>query len=201
MNATTPSDVLRFWYGEPSDEASGAPRDFWFQGTATLDAEIRDGFGDAVREALAGGFEDWRWDPQATLALVILLDQFTRNVHRGTPLAFAGDARAQAITVDAMDKGLDRRLAPLERWFLWMPLQHAESPALQARAVASYEALVAEAGPLETRRLTLDVALDYARRHAAIIARFGRFPHRNAVLGRPSTAEETRFLTEPGSSF
>jgi uncharacterized protein (DUF924 family) len=201
MSAVTPSEVLRFWFGDPSDEAYGSPRDFWFQGTAALDAEIRNRFAGAVEEALAGGFEDWPQHPQGTLALVILLDQFTRNIHRGTPRAFAGDARAQAITVEAMDLDLDRGLAPLERWFLWMPLQHAESLALQARAVASYEALVAEAGPLETQRLTLDVALDYARRHAAIIARFGRFPHRNAILGRPSSLEETRFLTEPGSSF
>ncbi len=124
---------------------------------------------------------------------MLLLDQFTRNAYRDTPRAFAGDAQALATAEAAIARGADRQLGPMERWFLYMPFQHAESVARQERSIALFEALARETG--------LDSPLPWVRRHAAVIERFGRFPHRNAILGRVSTPEEVAFLREPGSRF
>ena len=124
---------------------------------------------------------------------MLLLDQFTRNIFRDTPRAFAGDARALATADEAIARGFDRELAPYERWFLYMPFEHAEDVAAQHRSLGLFGALAKEMGD--------DGALDWARKHAEVIFRFGRYPHRNAILGRASTPEEEAFLAQPGSRF
>lgn len=197
MNAVAapqaPRPVLDFWFG--SDDAVD-PR--WFKGGEAFDREIDRRFGATIDAALAGELDDWAASADGALALVLVLDQFTRNVYRGTPRAFAGDARALALARRLVDSGEHRRLPPLQRWFAYMPLEHAEDLTLQQQCVGLFEALAAEPGP---QREALAGALDYARRHHDVIARFGRFPHRNAILGRASTDEEAAFLLQPGSSF
>jgi uncharacterized protein (DUF924 family) len=182
------ADVLAFWFG-----TSAEARDVWFRKDAAFDAAIRDRFGAAVDAAIDGAFEEWCAEPRGAVACVLLLDQFTRNIYRDTPRAFAGDARALAIAQATVDAGGDNALSAYERWFLYMPFQHAEDPAAQQRSIALYTRLRDEnglAGPLE-----------WAEKHAAIIRRFGRYPHRNAILGRPSTDDEIAFLEGPGSRF
>ena len=185
----TPSAVLEFWFG-PSPHAV---RDLWFRKDASFDAEIRSRFGGTIEAALDGAFREWTEAPHGTLARVLLLDQFTRNVFRDTPRAFAGDAEALAMAIAAVNAGGDRALDRHERWFLYMPFEHAEDRAAQERSLALFGALAAETGD---RGL-----LGWAEKHAAIVRRFGRYPHRNAILGRASTAEEIAFLKEPGSRF
>ncbi len=191
--SVTPAEVLAFWFG--STDATD-PR--WFKRSDAFDAAIRERFGTTVESALAGRLDGWAARPPSALALIVLLDQFTRNIHRGTPAAFAGDAQALTLALQLVDSGEHLRLPPLQRWFAYLPLEHAEDRALQQQCVRLFEALAAEVGP---HREALAGALDYARRHHDVIARFGRFPHRNAILGRASTAEEATFLLQPGSSF
>jgi uncharacterized protein (DUF924 family) len=191
---TQPGDVLSFWFG-----AAGRPRDEWFRASHAFDAEIRARFGEALERAARGGLDDWRSTPRGRLALVVLLDQFSRNAFRGMPAAFAQDPRARALALEGIDAGEDRSLAPLERSFLYMPLVHAEDVAVQDRAVALFEELASAAPP--DLAGYLESAAKFARAHRDIVARFSRFPHRNAILGRDSTAEEAEFLQQPGSSF
>lgn len=164
----------------------------WFGGGAALDQEINARFGHLVREAVAGGLADWEPRPLDRLALVILLDQFTRNVFRGRAQAFAGDARAQALVTGALANAWDRQLPLAGRVFLYMPLEHAEAIELQGQSVRRFRALLADAAPERIQELQGN--LDYAEQHRDIIAEFGRFPHRNAVLGRTSSAREQEFL-------
>ncbi|HEX5394276.1 MAG TPA: DUF924 family protein [Rhodocyclaceae bacterium] len=190
----TPNDVLDFWFLTPDQPGYGKPRVEWFRKDAAFDEAIRARFGGLITEALAGGLRDWCATAEGALAYILVLDQFTRNVFRDTTEAFAGDALNLAAAVDALDRGFDMTLPPLRRWFVYMPLEHAEDVAMQDRCVALFTALAAEDGAFAD-------ALDYAVRHRDIVARFGRFPHRNAVLGRASTPEEIEFLTLPGSRF
>ena len=185
--------VLDFWFGAPGSPEHGQSRAVWFRKDPAFDEEIRARFGGAVESALAGSFADWSASARGALALVILLDQFTRNIFRDTPRAFAGDARALATAQDAVARGLDRELALHERWFLYMPFEHAEDAAVQGRSLELFGALA--------RELNDDGALEWARKHADVVFRFGRYPHRNAILGRASTPEEEAFLRGPGSSF
>ena len=185
-------EVLDFWFGSPGTAEYGTTRDFWFRKDAAFDAELRSRFGTMIETALGGGFETWS-SPRGALARILLLDQFTRNSFRDTPRAFAGDALALAIAEEAVARGDDRSLEGVERWFMYMPFQHAESLAAQERAVTLFRALSGDAG--------LASPLPFAERHAAVIRRFGRFPHRNAILGRESTPEELAFLAQPGSRF
>ena len=178
----TAEDILAFWFGELQPPQ-------WFRSDPAVDAVIASRFGttlEALRERVP---ENWTSTARGTLATVIVLDQFPRNIHRGTPQAFSSDATALALSASAIARGLDRGLNEVERQFLYMPYQHAEDLAVQERSLELYAAL----GNANV--------LDFARRHRDIIARFGRFPHRNAILGRASTAEEAVFLTQPGSSF
>jgi uncharacterized protein (DUF924 family) len=186
--------VLDFWFRPDADgKWRTTERAGWFRKDDAFDATIRDRFGELIARALAGGLGEWCTAPPGALARVLVLDQFTRNAFRGTPQAFAGDARALATARAALDQGFDAVLAPVERWFLYMPFEHAEDLGDQARAVALFTALAEQTG--------LDGPLDWAKRHEAVIRRFGRFPHRNAILGRASTPEEEAFLRTPGSSF
>lgn len=186
---TLAREILDFWFGEPPL----VERSVWFRKDPAFDAGIRGRFGAAVAAARAGAFGEWCHDPHGALARVVLLDQFTRNIYRDTPEAFSADERALATADDAIAKGFDRLLDCYERWFLYMPFVHSEDRAMQERSVALFTALAAEAG--------LDSPLPWAKRHAEVIRRFGRFPHRNAVLGRASTSEELAFLATPGSTF
>ena len=188
----TQRSILDFWFGQPGSAEYGRSHSEWFRKIPAFDAEIRSRFGGAVETALAGGFTDWT-TPRALLARVLLLDQFTRNSFRDTPRAFAGDALALAIVTDAIARRDDQPLIPVERWFIYLPYAHAEDPAAQERSVALFTRLRKETGLAEP--------LPWAERHAAVIRLFGRFPHRNAILGRQSTAEETAFLSAPGSRF
>lgn len=191
----TLQDVLDFWFGAPGSPEAGKPRREWFVKKDEFDAAIRDRFGAAIDQALAGGLREWdEKGPQGTLARILVLDQFTRNAHRNTPLSFAGDALALAAAKSLVDSGADRELSPLQRAFVYMPFEHAEDAYMQERAVELFGVLAAE-------HPGFDEMLDYAHRHRGVIARFGRFPHRNEILGRASTPEEIEFLRQPGSRF
>jgi uncharacterized protein (DUF924 family) len=183
------AEVLHFWFG--TDDTA---RDEWFRKDAAFDASIAERFATLVEQALAGGLADWDAAADSALARVLLLDQFTRNMFRGSPRAFAGDPRALALARAMVGRGDDATLPPLRRVFVYLPFEHAEDPAAQRESLRLFAALAAAHPALAAYE-------DYARRHAVVIERFGRFPHRNAVLGRASTADELAFLREPGSSF
>jgi uncharacterized protein (DUF924 family) len=195
--------ILHFWFGDP-DAAEGALARRWFQKDPAFDDEIRRTFGDDIEEAARGERSAWAESARGALALVVLLDQLPRNVFRGSPRSFAGDARAFAVSEDAQARGLDRALSFLERYILLMPMMHAEDRAAQRRSVEAFARLAAdaqEAAAPESVQKMLRGAHDYATRHAQIVERFGRFPHRNGLLERAASPEEVEFLKEPGSSF
>jgi len=193
--------ILRFWLGpDPADPAAVKLKEpLWFAADDATDAEIRRRFGEVWAAAARGEIEVLDGEPRRTLAVVLLLDQFTRNLERGKAAAFAHDATALAIASTLIDAGADRGLHPPERSFLVLPFEHAEDPVAQRRAVELATALVADTGP-DWTWLT-DSTLHWAKLHAEIIERFGRFPHRNRVLGRPSTPAEERYLAEGGLHF
>lgn len=188
----TPPDVLDFWFGAPGSAEYGRVRALWFEKSPATDDAIRARFGAAVEAALHGAFEDWRTTPRGALALILLLDQFTRNVFRDTPRAFAGDARALATAQALVERGDDRSLTPYERQFAYLPFEHSEDRAAQETSLRLFTQLARDGVP---------EALEWARKHYDVIARFGRYPHRNAILGRESTPEELEFLQQPGSRF
>ena len=187
-------DVLDFWFLPPDNPDYGQSRVEWFRKDEAFDAHIRARFGALIDAAIEGGLRAWEATPHGALARLIVLDQLTRNVYRGTPRAFAGDAQALALAVALTQAGQDRLLPPMLHAFAYLPFEHAEDLAMQARAVELFQ-LLSQAQP------GFDGMLDYAQRHQEVIARYGRFPHRNAILGRPSTPEEVEFLRQPGSSF
>jgi uncharacterized protein (DUF924 family) len=177
-----PDDILNFWF-----EALAPAQ--WWRVDAALDAEIRARFGEIHRSAAACELFAWRDKPAGRLAEIIVLDQFSRNMYRGTPQAFACDAMALALAQEAVRVRADTALDASRRGFLYMPYMHSESPVIHAHAAQ----LFAAPG--------LEHHSKSALQHKAIIDRFGRYPHRNAVLGRASSAEEVSFLSEPNSSF
>ena len=175
-------EVLAFWF-------EGLMPEQWFAKSDGLDRAIGERFG-ALRDAvLASDAAEWRDDPRTLLAAVILLDQFSRNVHRGTPEAFAADPLAQELASLAVERGWDRAMRPEQRQFLYLPFEHAEDRELQAVSLRCFEAL------------GLEQPLEYARQHAEVIARYGRFPSRNAALGRASTPDEEEYLSRPGAGW
>lgn len=196
-----PESVREFWFGgvHPDDADLEERIDFWFAAGPAVDGEIVRRFTPAVRRALAGGLDAWRQSPRECLALVILLDQFPRNIYRGTPAAYSGDEKACALSVEAIDNGADRELSILERAFLYMPLQHAEDLSAQERSIEAFRRLL-HASP-ERLELHMKRFLASAATHCDIIRRFGRFPHRNAVLGRECTKAENEFLRMPTAPF
>ncbi|PKO85425.1 MAG: DUF924 domain-containing protein [Betaproteobacteria bacterium HGW-Betaproteobacteria-12] len=188
------AEILAFWFGQPGEAGHGQPRSEWFRKDAAFDAEIRRRFLPDVESALAGQLDAWAATLSGLLALLILLDQFPRNLFRGQARAFAGDAAARRLAETALSRGWDRKLNAVEKLFVYLPFEHSEALADQERSLALFAALAAE-------HPGNDGFLDYARRHHAVIARFGRFPHRNTALGRPSSPEEASYLAEPGSGF
>ncbi|MCF8177580.1 MAG: DUF924 domain-containing protein [Sulfuritalea sp.] len=186
--------ILDFWFLPVDHPDHGKARAEWFRKNDAFDDEIRQRFGADIEAALGSSIKDG--PDEALLARILLLDQFIRNTFRNTPRAFAGDAQALEIAKLLVSSGRDKNLTPFQRWFAYLPFEHSESLLDQERAVALYEGL-----RREMQNQTFDGVYDYALKHRAIIVRFGRFPHRNAILGRESTAEEIEFLKQPGSSF
>lgn len=183
--------LLEFWFGPP--DAAAEARAVWFAPDPAFDETLRHRFGALQARAGRGELDHWADTVPGALALVLLLDQLPRNLNRGLAAAFACDAKARAVARHAVSRGLDQALPPVQRQFLYLPFEHSESLAEQEEAVRLFAAL-----PEGSFR---DNCVDFARRHHAIVARFGRFPHRNRALARPSTADEEEFLKEPGSSF
>jgi uncharacterized protein (DUF924 family) len=180
----TADDVLRFWFGDGAQA-----RAEWFRKDPAFDADIRQRFGALIDAAIEDRLAGWSDDAPGALARIVLLDQFTRNAFRDTPRAFAGDAFALAAARAMVASGQDLALPPLQRMFVYLPFEHAEDLVAQREAVHLFE------------RLGDEGSTEWARKHLAVIERFGRFPHRNAVLGRMSTPEEEAFLAQPGSRF
>lgn len=189
-------EVLQFWFGAPavSFPEHVAKMQRWFRGGPELDAEATSRFAQTVDDAIAGKLDGWLDHPKGWLALVIVLDQLTRNVLRNSPRMYEGDARAQALAIDGLDSGRTHALPLAERHFAVMPLVHSEQLAHQERGVIELARLVDDA-PAELRPIYA-MGIEQTTKYRAIITRFGRFPHRNAILGRPSTPEETEFLRD-----
>ena len=188
-------DVLDFWFLPPGTEGHGRQRVEWFRKDEAFDTAVRERFGALIQQALAGGLREWdELGPRGTLARILVLDQFTRNAHRDTPASFAGDALALAAAQALVDSGVDQQLPPFQRAFAYMPYEHAEDARMQQCAVDLFARLAGEHGGFTDM-------LDYAHRHRGVIARFGRFPHRNPILGRASTADELQYLGQPGAGF
>jgi uncharacterized protein (DUF924 family) len=197
----SPQTVHQFWFGSEADEtaAIAAQSELWWGKNEQVDRQMRQRFADSVEQAAQGQLDHWRQHPLGLLALVLLTDQFARNIYRGSPRAFDYDVQARAWCRQALACGYDRGLRAIERMFLYLPLEHSEDRLDQAESVRLYEALLSEAPAALAP--AFQGFLDYARRHRDIIERFGRFPHRNAILKRDSSAEELVFLAQPGSSF
>jgi len=185
------SEVLDFWFGAPDSPVRGRERKVWFKKSDNFDREVRERFLPLWEKALSGGLKPWSETPLAALALIVVLDQFPRNMFRGDGRSFASDGLALATADTSIDRGFDRLLRPIERAFVYLPFQHAEDCDAQRRSLELYR----ELAPLGVDHR------DFARRHHDIVLRFGRFPHRNAILGRESTPEEIEFLKQPGSRF
>ena len=194
-------EVLTFWFGELDADGLATPSvaKRWFTKDPEFDATIRERFGGLHRALRAGERREWLDSARGRLAAIIVLDQFSRNMFRDTPNMFASDERALALAVEGIEAGMDRELPVAQRVFYYMPLMHSEERAVQDRCVALFEALRDELAGNAQAQIANNVK--FAKMHRDIVARFGRFPHRNATLGRESTAEELAFLEQPGSSF
>jgi len=197
----SPEEILEFWFGGAAEDAAElaarVPR--WFGGDRELDEAIRGRFAELPERALAGELDAWRDDPRSTVALILLLDQFPRNLRRGDAGAFGCDARALEVALAWINAGHDEVVEPVLAAFGYLPLEHAEDLLTQERCVASYEALASRVG--DAWRGHFEGFCGYARSHRDIIERFGRFPHRNAVLGREPTREERAWLEAGGETF
>ncbi|AEB49468.1 DUF924 family protein [Aeromonas veronii] len=194
--------LLDLWFGDEADDVLRATRQapLWWGKSSETDALLASRFGELAEAAAKGSLAHWADTPSGRLALILLLDQLPRNIHRNTPAAFAQDPLARDLCLKGLSIGADKSLSPLERVFFYLPLEHAESREQQARSVALFEALAAEQAGTPAQA-TFAGFTDFARRHQVIIERFGRFPHRNDILGRTSTPEEAAFLQQPGSGF
>ncbi|EKB16612.1 DUF924 family protein [Aeromonas veronii] len=194
--------LLDFWFGDEADDVLLATRQapLWWGKSSETDALLASRFGELAEAAAKGSLAHWADAPSGRLALILLLDQLPRNIHRGTPAAFAQDPLARDLCLKGLSIGADKSLSPLERVFFYLPLEHAESREQQVRSVSLFEALAAEQAGTPAQATFAGFA-DFARRHQVIIERFGRFPHRNDILGRTSTPEEAVFLQQPGSGF
>lgn len=188
--------ILRFWFGDPEDSSSeyGQQRQAWFKKDPAFDATIRQQFLADYEQASTGALAAWQQEPRSCLALVILLDQFPRNLFRGEARSFASDRAARDTANYALAQGYDQQVLPVERIFFYLPLEHSENLADQERSVELVRSLY-------TAHSGFESSLNYALRHRDVIQRFGRFPHRNEILGREPTTAEAEFLKQPGSRF
>ena len=196
------SPVIDFWFGrlDADDSAiAGRQAGLWWGKSEQTDSRIRNRFEPQVRAAGAGELDGWKASPEGWLALILLLDQFPRNIYRDSAGMYRFDERARALCVEGLDTGIDTRLRLIQRVFFYLPLEHSESPDDQAWCVDLMRGLAHEA-PQDQKNVFEDF-VDYAEAHKKVIDRFGRFPHRNAILGRDSSPEEIEFLKQPGSSF
>jgi len=194
-------EILEFWFGDTLDDPAGAAarNQIWFGSDGALDREIRTRYHSLMERAAASELDNWRVAPRGSLALILLLDQFPRNAHRGTARAFATDPAALAVCKRGIERAFPDHLGPVEHMFFLLPLTHSEQLGDQNRAVQLFEDLLISS-PAPWRQ-QLGIAAESARKHRQVIRRFGRFPHRNAVLGRDSTAEETAYLEGGGESW
>jgi uncharacterized protein (DUF924 family) len=185
--------ILDFWFGTPSSNDYGMFRPSWFEVKLELDQEIADRFLADYQAAANGDLDIWKETPLGCLALILLLDQIPRNIFRGTPQAFATDSQAVKLAKYAVSNEFDSQLLPIQRWFIYLPLEHSENLVDQRHCVNLFQKLP----PSDQKQM----GVDFAVKHCQIIERFGRFPHRNQILARETTLEEAEFLTQPGSSF
>lgn len=186
-------EILAFWFGAEDDEGYGGFREAWFQKDEAFDREVGDRFGDLYERAAGGELDGWRDEARGCLALVIVFDQFPRNMFRGDPRTHATDDKALEVSKYAIEHALDRELPASQRMFIYMPFMHAEDVEDQRRSVELFEMLAAQSNAPNV--------VEFAIGHRDIVERFGRFPHRNAILGRETTPEEAEFLTQPDSSY
>lgn len=194
------NEVLDYWFSDIGNGFElGDQNRLWYTGGEAIDNAIKQRFGPLLEEALTGKLDGWAVTAKGALALIVLLDQFTRNIYRGTAKAFAGDSHAVSLVERGLSKGFDQQLTYLQRSFFYMPLEHSECEQHQMLCVKLFEALVADVPP-EGKRV-IQSSLDYALKHAGIIQQFGRFPHRNDALGRPSTEQEKLYLDSGGDRF
>ncbi|WP_027859290.1 DUF924 family protein [Marinobacterium jannaschii] len=192
--------ILEFWFGEIEGGFTTTDRSqLWWMGNPEQDLLIGQQFGYLMEPALGGELDHWADAPRGRLALIILLDQFTRNIYRGTAKAFSGDAKALGLCKEGIELGHDRKLAYTERTFFYMPLEHAEDLDAQERCIKQFQKLVQEVP--DDRKEAAQGNLDFAHQHRNVIVRFGRFPHRNEALGRSSSEEELEFLEQLSSRW
>ena len=193
--------ILTYWFGANPDQAALAKdrADLWWSKNIDVDREIRQRFESSVQLAGEGRLNSWLIEPRGRLALIILTDQLPRNIYRDSPQAFAFDTRALEWSLDGIESSVDRRLRPIERVFFYLPLEHSERLEDQERSVAMFRELLPSVDP--DQQEIFESYLNFAILHRDVVARFGRFPHRNRILGRTSTPEELYFLSQPGSSF
>lgn len=187
------NEILDFWFGSPDEPEYGKPRKVWFVKEPEFDEELRRRFLTDYEKAAGGNLDEWKDSPSECLALILLLDQFPRNIFRETPQAFATDWEALSTAHQAIAQGYDRKLLNVQRWFIYLPFEHSENIEHQRQSVKLFQKL---SGDKQSAK-----AIESAIRHRSVIERFGRFPHRNIILGRPSTPEEKEFLKQPGSRF
>ena len=193
--------ILAFWFKEPNLSAPKIDQrmDVWFGEDAVFDHEVKKEFADDVEMASEGNLGHWADEPKGRLALILLLDQFRRNIYRGTADAFALDHVAVKLCVQGIVEKKNKGLTPIQQAFFYMPLQHSESAKVQAKSVEIYNRLAGAVSP--TFRETFETIAQFAELHHDIIARFGRFPHRNKLLGRPNTTEENEYLAGDSPDF
>ncbi len=194
MNPNIPP-VLSFWF------APGHHFTRWFIASEDLDRQIKSNFGDLVSQARTPSLDHWTENPQGTLAILILLDQFPRNIFRGSPESFSSDPKALDVAVKGIAQGHDRAVLPIQQAFFYLPLMHSERLLAQVSGLAAYEGMLQRCQKDEEAKAFAESGLDFARRHRDVILKFGRFPSRNAILGRESTVEEKDFLKENPSGF
>ena len=190
---SSPQEVLDFWFGREGEEGYGEFREAWFNRDPEFDREIRDRFEPVYEEAATGRLDDWKSEARSCLALIVVLDQFPRNMYRGDARMYAADEKAREAARHAVEHAYDRELSPYGRLFIYLPFEHSEELDDQRLSVELFRGLATEMGSEDL--------LGYAVRHLEIIERFGRFPHRNEILGRRTTPEESMFLSGPDSSF
>jgi len=203
LNRKRINQILRFWFGNLKEDEipSDDQRKSWWVKDPEYDERIKDNFGNDLKMAINGELDDWRTGPEGSLALIILLDQFSRNIYRDTSKAFSQDEKAIQICLGGIEKDFDKKLHPVQRIFFYIPLMHSEDIEMQEKSLKYFSGLAEEYKEPESIADVVSNSYEFAVKHYDIIKRFGRYPHRNEILGRESTPEEIEFLKEPGSSF